>query len=96
LTVAALFETIRTLVKAGRYVIGQHAAERLDERGILEWQIVDGIESGRLLSERRDDVPNPAVEVGEVLADGTQVKAIWSHIARPNLAKLVTVHFFDE
>jgi hypothetical protein len=57
---------------------------------------VDGIESGRLLSERPDDLPNPAVEIEEVLADGTNVKAVWSHIARANLAKLVTVHFFDE
>jgi hypothetical protein len=94
--VATLFETIRELVRAGRYAIGQHAAERLDERGILEWQVVDGIESCRLLSERGDDLPNPAVEVEEVLADGTPVKAVWSHIVRANLAKLVTVHFFDE
>jgi hypothetical protein len=94
--VATLFETIRELVGAGRYVVGQHAAERLDERGVLEWQIVDGIESGRQLSERPDDLPNPAVEVEEVLADGTEVKAVWSYIVRANLAKLVTVHFFDE
>lgn len=93
---AALFETIRGLVRAGRYLIGQHATERLDERGILEWQIVDGLESGRLLLERPGDLPNPAVEVEETLADGTQVKAVWSHIARANLAKLVTAHFFDE
>ena len=91
-----LFETIRLLVSTGRYLIGQHAAERLDERGILEWQIVDGIEEGRLVSERPHDLPNPAVEVEQALADGTQVKAVWSHIARANLAKLVTVHFFDE
>jgi hypothetical protein len=41
-------------------------------------------------------LPNPAVEVEQILADGTQVKAVWSHIARPDLAKRVTVHFFDE
>lgn len=70
--------------------------ERLEERGILEWQIVDGIESGRLLSERPDDLPNPAIEVEEVLADGTEVKAVWSHLVRAGLAKLVTVHFLDE
>ena len=47
--VPTLFETIRELVAADRYIVGQHAAERLDERGILEWQVVDGLESGRLL-----------------------------------------------
>jgi hypothetical protein len=94
--VATLLETIRDHVAAGHYIIGQHAAERLDERGILEWQIVDGIEAGRLLSERPGDLPNPAVEVEQVLADGTKVKAVWSFIVRARLAKLVTVHFFDE
>jgi hypothetical protein len=34
--VPQLFETIRSLVAGGRYVVGQHAAERLDERGVLE------------------------------------------------------------
>jgi hypothetical protein len=34
--VPTLFETIRELVAADRYIVGQHAAERLDERGILE------------------------------------------------------------
>lgn len=28
----------------GRYVVGEHATERLDERDILEWQVIDGIE----------------------------------------------------
>jgi len=72
--VGRLFETIRQLVADGRYVIGQHAAERLDERGVLEWQVVDGIEEGLLLAERPDALPNPAVEVYQSLADGTDVK----------------------
>lgn len=88
----ALFDTIRDLVLTGRYLVGQHAVERLDERGILEWQVVDGIEEGVLLSERPNDLPYPAVEVRELLADGTEIKAVWSHI----ISKLVTVHFFDQ
>lgn len=91
-----LFDTIRTTVADGRYVVGQHAAERLDERGVLEWQVVDGVEDGSLLVERPDDLPNPAVEVRQVLADGTEVKAVWSYIVSADVAKLVTVHFFDE
>ena len=77
-------------------MVGQHASERLEERGILEWQVVDGLESGRLLKERPDDLPNPLVEVSQTLADGTEVKAIWSYLVAGNIAKLVTVHFFDE
>ena len=91
-----LFETIRALVADGRYVVGQHAAERLDERGVLEWQAVDGIEDGLLIAERPDALPNPAVEVRQSLADGTGVKAVWSHLISADVAKLVTVHFFDE
>jgi hypothetical protein len=91
-----LFRAITKLVSDGRYVVGQHAAERLDERGFLEWQLVDGIESGAVIVERLDAAPNPAVEVRQSLADGTEVKAVWSHIVSANVAKLVTVHFLDE
>jgi hypothetical protein len=90
------FKTIRTLVAEGRYVIGQHAAERLDERGVLEWQVVDGFEDGSLIVERLKAQPNPAVEIRQWLADGTEVKAVWSYLASADVAKLVTVHFFDE
>jgi hypothetical protein len=78
-----LFETIRELVSQNQYIIGQHAAERLEERGIMEWQAVAGLEDGELLVERPDARPNPAVEV-------------WSHLRQSGAAKLVTVHFFDE
>ena len=91
-----LFDTIRALVAGGRYVVGQHATERPDERGVLKWQIVDGVGGGALIIERPDALPNPAVEVRQSLADGTEVKAVWSHLVSPDVAKLVTVHFFDE
>ena len=32
-----LFETMRRLVHADEYVVGEHASVRLEERGILEW-----------------------------------------------------------
>jgi hypothetical protein len=94
--VGRLFETIRRLVAAGRYVVGHHAAERLDERGILEWQIVDGVDAGSLMAERPDAVPSPAVEIRETLADGTDVKVVRSHLVSVDVAKPVTVYFFDE
>ena len=90
-----LFETIRKLVAEERYVVGQHASERLEERGIMEWQAVAGLDDGTLMAERTDAMPNPAVEVEESLPDGTQFKAVWSHLRQSNVAKLVTVHFFD-
>jgi hypothetical protein len=42
----ALFDIIRQLVSEEKYLIGQHAAERLEERGIMEWQAVAGLDDG--------------------------------------------------
>jgi hypothetical protein len=32
-----LFKTIQQLVAEEKYVVGQHASEQLEERGIMEW-----------------------------------------------------------
>jgi hypothetical protein len=92
---ATHFDTIRQLVGQGKYVIGQHAAERLEERGIMEWQVVDGLDDGQLMVVRPKAKPHPAVEVRIVLPDGTECKAVWSFLKQSGVAKLVTVHFFD-
>ena len=92
---AQLFDTIRQLVAEEKYVIGQHASERLEERGIMDWQVVAGLEDGELMLARPDATPNPAVEVRETLPDGTEIKTVWSYLRQSGVAKLVTVHFFD-
>jgi hypothetical protein len=51
--------------------------------------------NGELIVEHMDATPNPAVEVRETLPDGTEFKAVWSHLRQSGVAKLVTVHFFD-
>ena len=90
-----LFDVIRQLVAEERYIVGQHASERLEERDIMEWQVIAGMEGGELIAERPDAMPNPAVEVRESLPDGTEYKAVWSHLRQTGVAKLVTVHFFN-
>jgi hypothetical protein len=90
-----LFDRIRQLVAEENYVIGDHASERLEERGIMEWQAVAGLVDGELIAERPDASPNPTVEVRECLPDGTEFKAVWSYLRRSGVAKLVTGHFFD-
>jgi hypothetical protein len=90
-----LFALIRELVAVEKYVVGKHASERLEERGILEWQAVAGLEEGVLIMERPDAEPNPAVEVQESLPGGIEFTAVWSYLPRSGVAKLVTVHFFD-
>jgi hypothetical protein len=90
-----LFNTIRALVAQNRYLVGEHAAERLEERGIMEWQAVAGLADGSLLIERPDARPNPAVEVKESLPDGADFNAVWCYLVRAGVAKLVTVYFLD-
>ena len=91
-----LFQTIRQLVANDQYVVGLHASERLEERGMMEWQAVAGLDDGELMLERPDASPNPAMEVRETLPDGTEFKAVWSYLRVSQVAKLVTVHFFDD
>jgi Domain of unknown function (DUF4258) len=91
-----LFNTIQKLVAEEAYLVGEHAAERLQERGIMEWQAVAALADGELISERPKSKPNPSVEVRESLPDGTEFKAVWSLLRQSGVAKLVTVHFFDE
>src|SRR5207302_6348119 len=87
---AQLFDTIRQLVAEEKYLVGDHASERLEERGIMEWQVVAGLEDGELIAERPDATPNPAVEVRESLPDGTELKAGWSHLRQSCDGQLVT------
>jgi hypothetical protein len=91
-----LFNTIRQLVAEDRYVVGEHASERLEERGIMEWQAVAAFGDGELVTERPKAKPNPAIEIRGCLPDGSEFKAVWSHLRQSGVAKLVTVHFFDE
>lgn len=90
-----LFDTIKRLVAAEAYLIGEHASERLEERGIMEWQAVAALADGELIAEKSRAKPNPTVEVRETLPDGTEFIAVWSFLRQSGVAKLVTVHFFD-
>ena len=90
-----LFSTIQQLVADEKYVVGEHASERLQERGIMEWQAVVALKDGELIAEKPRSKPNPTVEIRESLPDGTEFKAVWSLLRPSGVAKLVTVHFFD-
>jgi len=62
----------------------------------MEWQAVAGFDGGELIVERPRAKPHPAIEMRETLPDGTEFKAVWSHLRQSGVAKLVTVHFFDQ
>jgi len=90
-----LFDAIRQLAAEEKYVVGEHASERLEERGIMEWQAVAALGDGELIAEKLTSKPHSAIEVRESLPDGTEFKAVWSLLPQSGVAKLVTVHFFD-
>lgn len=90
-----LAETIRKLIQEERYLIGEHATERLSERSIMEWQAVDATICGDVVAERPSAYPNPVVEFVGLLPDGTEVKIVWAYLQRSAAAKLVTVFYLD-
>jgi len=75
-----LFDTIRQLLAEEKYVVARHASERLEERGIMERQVVAGLEQGELIAEWPDVTPNPAVEVRESLLEGTAFSRRRTHL----------------
>lgn len=92
---AELLRQIQEAVRSDSYLVGEPASERLEERGILEWQAVAGLDDADLIEERPDGRPNPSVRVREMLPDGTEFVAVWAWLPRAGVAKLVTV-FFEE
>ena len=95
-TVPQLFDEIRRLVAEGHYLIGDHAWERLLERGIMEWQIIAGMAEARLITERPLARPNPIVEMRLPLPNGDDCKVVWSLLRREGVAKLVTAHLLGD
>lgn len=89
----SLWNKIQDLVLNDRYLIGLHASERLEQRKIMEWQVVIAIEAAIFVDENWESLPNPTVRVRELLPDGTEVLAVWAYLQRSQLAKLVTVYY---
>jgi hypothetical protein len=96
IAVPSLFPEICRLIDRGSYIVGEHASERLLERGIMEWQVIAGMPDAKLLAEQRTARPNPAVEVRLLLPDGRDCTAIWSHLRQASVAKLVTVYLLND
>ena len=90
-----LWDQIRRAVNEDRFGVSVHADEQMKDRGIELWQVLEGVDSGKLLRERPKARPNPVVELEHGLADGTVVIAVWAWLGLERVAKLVTVHFID-
>lgn len=93
---AVLFDRIKQAVAEDLFVVGWHADERFEERGVSDWQVIAGLDEAELIRERPRSKPNPSVVVRQSLVDGTEIEVVWSWLAVSNRAKLVTVYFLDE
>jgi hypothetical protein len=58
-----LLARIREAVEAERYEISIHADNRIDERGVMVWQIAMGLREGRVLKVLPQDRPWPSILV---------------------------------
>jgi hypothetical protein len=90
-----LFDQVKRAVRQDRFLVGWHADERCEERGVTDWQIINGLEEAELVRERPGSRPNPSVVVRQFLPDGSEIEVIWSWLASTGEAKLVTVYFRD-
>jgi len=73
-----LFDQILAAVKAERYALSLHAENRLDERRVPAWQVIDGLESAKIVEERPGDEPNPTLVARQLLADGSEIEVVWA------------------
>jgi len=87
-----LFDRIRAAVESERFVFTVHARRRLEARHIENWQLVASLPKAELVEERRSDDPNPSIVVRQLLADGTEVEAVWSYLRWNRTAQLVTAY----
>jgi len=90
-----LADHIRQAVGIERYVFGAHADQRLRERRITGWQVIDGLDDAKLIREDPNAAPHPVAEFEQILADGTPIRVIWAWISASDTAKLVTVYFYE-
>jgi hypothetical protein len=90
-----LFNNIIQAVEADRFIVSNHADDRLRDRMIELWQLTSSLHDAKLISERPSDTPNPSVVLEQTLPDGTTVRVVWSYVDSRGVAVLVTVHFID-
>ena len=82
------YRDLRRLVMNGDYVVGQHASERLEERGLLQWQAVVGMDEAGLIAEDESAIPNPKVEVSEPPSTfSPDASGVGAHVDEPLIAR---------
>jgi hypothetical protein len=86
---------IAQAVRTDRWAVSVHARQRLHERDVELWQVIDGFADGQTVSVRADDKPNPKMLRRQQLASGEFVVVVWAFERFLRIAQLVTVYFED-
>ena len=84
---------IRNAIAEGRWSFTDHADERIAERGIESWQIIEGVDEGETILIDPMAKPNPKMLIRQMLPDGAAVVAVWAFVKSINSAALITVYF---
>jgi hypothetical protein len=89
----SLYDKIKQAISREKVVFSLHADNRLRERGVVRWQVVEGFALGELVGSHPANQPDPKILVRQTLADGSEVMAVWAFVESIRSAKLITVYF---
>ena len=88
-----LFERIRRAVREERIVFTVHADNRLHERNVERWHLIESFETGHVIQSHRSARPDPKLVVEQMIPSGETVIAVWGYVKSIRKAKLITVYF---
>ncbi len=88
-----LHKLVAAAIAADRVYFTVHAVNRMQERGVEKWQVVEGFNDAELITSYPNADPNPKLVLRQSLASGETVVVVWSYVNSLRSAKLVTVYF---
>ena len=89
---ATLDEKIRCAIGDDRVAFTVHADNRIAQRGMVRWHLVESFDHGIVLQSFPQSRPHPTIKVRQVLVDGTSVVVVWAYVRSLRLASVVTVY----
>ena len=88
-----LYKLIHQAVESERIVFTVHADNRLLERRICRWQLIEGLAEGEVIQSHSSSKGNPKLVVRQTLPSGEDVVTVWGFLKSTRQARLITVYF---
>lgn len=87
------FEKLREAIRQNKYIIKQHAKQRMGERQVSGAEMSDVIINGDMIEETSDAFPFPKYLFMKLVRDG---EPLYVSVAFDGeLAYIITVHWYD-